>query len=85
MTMVHKPQTSISTNQRVSNGLRLETYLMHASIVPVLCYPAVSCWLLEDVRTLANKPADSMWHLLLSISINDRMLLSICYTCLGLG
>ena len=39
---------------------------MHASIVPVLCYPAVSCWLLEDARALSYGVAASMWHLICS-------------------
>ena len=53
MTTVQE-QTSISTSRRVSNGLRLETYLMHSTIVPVLCYPAASCWLLEDTTAIAD-------------------------------
>ena len=59
----HTRQTSIYTSRRVSNGLRLETYLMHASIVPVWCYPAVSCWLLEDLRALSDGVHELMWHL----------------------
>ena len=36
---------------------------MYASIVPVLCYPAASCWLLEEKRAMSGL-AESMWHLL---------------------
>ena len=60
MTMVQEP-TSISTSYRVKNGSRLETYLVHIAIVPVLCYPAVSCWLLEDARAMSKLLAESTW------------------------
>jgi len=68
-------QTLISTSRKVSNGLRLETYLMYVSIVPVLCYPVGSSWLLEDMTALSGYLAKLMWHQLYCVLFPGHMLL----------